>query len=471
MTPALRTAVIDAQPQDEHLFASKNVALHERLILTDEGDVLAPDGYDLDFTREIGRVLASKRAKRKYIRWLRRFLKFELRPGEPTYALLTESTEDAITRCKRFLESLGLQLEVNDNHLDAGYLVTHPTSIRYLRTAVTVLRQLYTRLTGGLRPNPANPMNVNGWHLMTAPERLIWAVAHQYDKKHSLKHAGGRFQVAGATSSPPAIEDPSACGPQMTEALIDSCVPVSILNIALVMEANGCRCSSPLNGNALGWAMADFSDEFWATKKRGGDDLCLLLIMPDQVMRDVVARMEAAPHPRRRGSSLMTHLRELKALGTDRAKAELATYALFPSSLGTAYTYSGFYYWFDDAIDGRVVIRTSNASRKPTSQWYRHAAISADVKALFARVTNKKERDEALPELLEDYGLSSDQTRQYAAFEYLRDARRRQRARVEQRRLRAAAERAGVPVPVHTQRLTLPGAQQAHDALPIRRKI
>jgi hypothetical protein len=72
---------------------------------------------------------------------------------------------------------------------------------------------------------------------------------------------------------------------------------------------------------------------------------------------------------------------------------------------------------------------------------------------------------------MDSYGLSSDQTRQYAAFEYLRDGRRRQRAQVERRRRAAAARRAGVPVPVEGPRLSLAGAQQAHDALPSRRSL
>lgn len=445
--------------------------LHDRLILTDYGDVLAPDGYDLEFTREVASVIGKKKAKPKYVRWLRRFLRYELYPGEATYALLTESSEDAVARCIGFLKSIELTLEVDDNHLDGGYLVTHPTSIRYLRTAVTVLRQLYTRLTGGLRPNPANPMNVNGWHLMTAAERLSWALAHQVDKAHSLSHAGARFHVSGVKSSPPAIEDPSACGVQMTQALIDIDAPETVLDVALVMEANGSRNASPLNGNALGWAMAGFTDEFWATKKYGGDELCLLLLMPDQVVNNLTRRMESVPHPTRKGSTLMEYLRELNALGTDNAKAKLAAIALFPSSIGGAYSYAGFYYWFDDAVDGTVFIRTSNSSRKPTCQWYRHAAISEDMRALFERVTLKKEREEGLLEILEDYGLSSDQTRQYAAFEYRRDARRRQRDRVEKRRQAAAARRAGVPVPIQSRRLSSPGAQQAHDSLPTRRKI
>jgi hypothetical protein len=432
--------------------------------------VLGPDNYDVALTREVRHAIGKKKARPKYIRWLRRFLKFELHPGEPTYAFLTESDEDAVARCKAFFESIGLVVQVNDNHLDGGYEVTHPTSIRYLRTAVTVVRQLYTRLCGGLRPSQANPMNVNGWHVMTAAEKLTWALAHQFEKKQLLKHAGGRFKITGAKSSAPAIEDPSACGPQMTQALIDAAVPATILDIAMVMEANGSRNASPLNGNALGWSMAEFGDEFWATKKYGGDELVLLLIMPSQVHDNVLRRMEAAPHPRRKRSSLLDHVRELAGRDSEASRLALSRIPLFPSSLGTAYTYGGFHYWFDDAVDGNVLIRTSNASRKPTSQWYRHAAISEDVRTLFERSTLKREREEGLEQIMSDYGLSTDQTRQYAAFEYLRDGRRRQRAQVERRRHAAANRRAGVPVPVEGPRLSFPGAQQAHDELPIRRK-
>lgn len=445
--------------------------LKTRLILTQDGDVLAPDGYDLDLTREVRRVLASKRAKDKYVRWLRAFFRFELEPGEDTYAFLTESFEQAVRRCKAFLQSLGLVVEVNDNHLDAGFTVSHPTSMAYLRTAVTVLRQLYTRLCGGLREDLANPMNVTGWHLMNAAERLSWALTHQIGKKHTLKHAGGRFQIVGVTSSPPAIEDPSRCGPEMTQALVTTSAPDSILDIGMVMEANGCRIGGPLIGNALGWSMAGFNDEFWATKKRGGDDLCLLLLMPAEVHARLVERMEKTPHPRRKGRSLLDYVKELAAQGTERAKAKLARIPLFPSSRGKAYSYSGFYYWFTKAVEGRVFIRTSNSSRTPTSQWYRHAAISDDVRVLFASTTVKAEREAGLEEILQDYGLSTDQTQQYAAFEYLRDARRRQREKVKKRRERSAAKRAGASLPVQTQRLTTPGAQQAFDLLPVRSKL
>jgi hypothetical protein len=450
--------------------AADDTPLHQRLILTDDGDVLGPDDYDVGLTREVRRTLGKKKSRAKYIRWLRLLLSFELRPDEPAYAILTESDEDAVARCKAFFESIGLIIEVDDNHLDGGYEVSHPTSIRYLRTAVTVVRQFYTRLSGGLRPSMANPMNVNGWHLMTAGERLSWALAHQFDKSHSLKHAGGRFKLAGLRSSPPAIEDPSACGPQMTQALIEAAVPETILDVAMVMEANGSRNASPLNGNALGWSMAELRDEFWATKKFGGDELVLLLILPDRVHRNLVRRMDAAPHPKRKRSSLMAYIRELHALDTVASKLALSKIPLFPSSLGTAYTYGGFHYWFDDAVDGNVLIRTSNSSRKPTSQWYRHAAISEDVRLLFERTTIKREREEGLEEILEAYGLSSDQTRQYAAFEYLRDGRRRQRAQVEARRRAAAARRTGVPVPVEGPRLSMPGAQQAHEELPVRKR-
>jgi hypothetical protein len=462
--------------QDQHLSSGVGAVVeapqrHSRLILTDEGDVLGPDGYDASFTREVRSVLAGKAARSKSVRWLRLFLRFELTAGEDPYALLTESHETAVARCKAFLESLELVVEVNDDHLDGGYEVSHPTSIRYLRGAVTAVRQLYTRLTGGLRPNPANPMNVNGWHLMSAGERYAWSLSHQHDKKHALRNAGGRFKVVGARSSPPAMEDPSACGPDMTDALIAARVPETILDICMTMEANGARNRSVRLGNALGWSMCGFADEFMATKKFAGDALVLRLIMPDEVHRQAIARFEARPHPRRRGATFMDHLRELAALGTAKADKELASHALFPSSLGRAYSYAGFYYWFDDAIDGSVHIRTANSIRKPTSQWYRHAAISEDVRTLFLRTTNQKEREEGLQEILDEYGLSSDQTMQYAAYEYLRDGRRRQREQVERRRQKSAARRAGVPVPVEGPRLGGPGAQQAHEALPVRRKL
>ena len=438
--------------------------------MSDDGFVLSNDGLDLELSRVMRRIINPKAAKPKYVRWLRLFLRFEFRAGEGPYAFLTECQSEAVLRCVAFFESIGLVVDRGDNHLDAGYDVSHPTAIRYLRTAVSVLRQLYTRLAEGLRKDPASPMDVTGWHLLDTGEKLRWAMAHQMKIEHGLKHAGSRFHVLDIKSSVPAIEDPSSCGPEMTEALIAAEVPETILDVAMVMQDNGARNGSALEGNALGWAMESFGDQFMGKKKRGGDSLCLRITMSDTVFANVTRRMSGSPHPTRAGASLMDHLRELWAIGTDAARAELATYPLFPSSLGKAYTYSGFYYWFDDAIDGRVFIRTTNSQRKPTSQWYRHAAISDDVRELFERTTKKSEREQGLLEILDSYGLSSDQTERYAAFEYARDGRRRQREAVARRRKRNADKRASCETEVRTGRLSLEAARMAHDALPVRRK-
>lgn len=443
----------------------------DRLIMTEDGSVLSAQGLDLPLSRAMRRVLGNKKAQQKYVRWLREFLRFRFHEDEDPYALVTETFDEAVKRCVAFLQHIGCVVTPGENRLDGGYDVSHPTSMRYLRTAVSTIRQFYLHLCDGIRADPANPMDVNGWHKMTAPEKLQWALAHQLKPEHGLKHAGGRFHVKGVKSSPPAIEDPSACGPQMTQALIDAMVPKEILNIGMVMQDNGCRESSAAEGNALGWAMADFSNEFWTAKKWGGTDLCLLLAIPDEVMSSVVRRFSEAPHPGRfrQHSSLLDHMRELWKDGSEAAKAELASYALFTSKHGTKYTYAGFYYHFADAIDGRVLIRTDNASRAPTSQWYRHAAISSDIRDLFERTTIKAERTAGLEAIMDTYGLSTDQTRQYAAFEYMRDGRRRQREAVKHRRERANIKRAASPAPIGTGLLSMPQAQAAHDSLPRRK--
>lgn len=444
----------------------------DSLLMTDDGWILGATGVDLVLSGAFRHVLGKKKAPRKYVRWLRRFLAFRFREGEGPRAFLTETFEEAVARCVAFLRSIGCVVDPGENRLDGGFDVSHPTAMRYLRTAVSTIRQLYVKLCDGIRTDPANPMEVNGWHKATAPEKLQWALAHQMKPEHGLKHAGGRFHVKGVKSSPPAIEDPSACAPQMTQALIDAKVPTTILDIAMVMQDNGARNSSAAEGNALGWAMADFGDEFWSVKKWGGDDLCLLLALPDEVLARIKERFDKAPHPHpfRHNSSMLDHLRELWEDGSKEAKAELATYALFPSKLGTKYTYDGFYYHFSDAIDGRVLIRTDTASRAPTSQWYRHAAISSDIRDLFERTTIKAERKAGLDAIMDAFGLSTDQTRQYAAFEYVRDGRRRQREAVRKRRERGATKRAASPAPIGTGYLSMPEAQAAHDALPRRKK-
>jgi hypothetical protein len=415
-------------------------------------------------------VLGRKKATAKYIRWLRSFLRFELQAGEGPYAFVTEEFEKALERCVAFLRYIGCVVVPGENRMDGGYDVSHPTSMRYLRTAVTTLRQFYIYLCEDVRADPANPMEVNGWHDASAPEKLQWAIAHQLKPEHGLKHAGGRFHVLGVKSSPPAIEDASACGLEMTRALIEAQVPEAILDVARVMQDNGSRNGSVVEGSALGWAMAGFGNEFWSTKKWGGDEMSLLLALPDDVLANINRRFEEKPHPNpfRHKSSLLDHLKELWADGSKEARAQLTTYALFPSTLGSKYTYSGFYYHFSDAMDGRVLIRTDNSMRTPTSHWYRHAAISADIRDLFERTTIKAERKAGLEDIKDTYGLSTDQTRRYAAFEYLRDGRRRQREAVRKRRERSLSKRSASPAPIGTGLLALAAAQEAHDALPRR---
>jgi hypothetical protein len=450
--------------------------LADELWISDEGDVVAPDGYFRELSEVLITLLRAKapgRNRRKYLRRLRQFLAFRLRRGERWDAFLTEDDRQAFRRIKAYLESINCTCSGLNNSLDDTCDVTH-RSMAYVRVALVAIRQLYTLLAlTGMRGG--NPANVPGWDEWDVQERLSYALAVGYHK-YGIRSAGHRF-IPRKTASPfLGIYDPYECSSRLAKAVEAVCAPASILHLNRTLRLNGLRPSDLLRASALGWAQGGLGDLVWVRNKREGEELVKLAVLPRSTEAWLRERFGSRPHPEREGATLLDHIHELAVLtglGSRKgagARRRLRAIKLFNKE-GTddGYTYEGIRYWIRVAVlegeDEVIRVASSQGFKEPSLIFYRKAAISRDVRELLERTKDEAERSRGLEAIALKYRHKTDQTQAYADFEYLREALRSNQDLHEREDADIAADRAASPAPVRSLRLAAPTAQAAWERL------
>jgi hypothetical protein len=439
-----------------------------RLVIKRLGDALRrePDarGYDPDWSEVLALVLPDPRIEShsKVLRHARDFLNFVHGEDDRLDRINDEEDETAMARVDAFLASKGAIVKPpakkGRRREERDVSVRKGRSTGTIEFIITVVRRIYRELMSlGLR-SKGNPCDVLGWHLMREGEQYaIWRRRHP-KAVHGFDDAGLRFRIAARTVYPPLLHDPTNVGWRMTDALVQSGRPETVIDIGGVQEDNGCRWREAAHPNALGWAMEGFGPNTRTSNKHDKNRYGKTISIPPDPFANLMRRMTTAPHPDDPSRTRLDWLRERHAAGD---RATLAKEPLFPSGPGRFWSSSGFNHHFRKAMreydngDGTIglMIHSDIGSRRPTPHWYRHAVISIEVERIYETYEKPADVRAAVDAMCERLGLKSDQSSRYAARIIKRRSEAMRNNDVERRRVEALAARQGVKLNPGTLRV------------------
>lgn len=450
-------------------------------LILPRGDVLKPDGYSVGLSRAVMAQIVglSPEYAARTVSVLKRYLNHKLVTGEDPERVENEPCEEATTRVTSFFVAQGIPVVPSKHakHRDElRLMVPEDRSTAHAQQIVSILRQFY-QLLGEYRigaRDAANPLELPGWHLVEARDRLRDWLARHPERPAGWLQGGLRFKVYKRKPYLPLIEDPTGCGRAMTLAVIAYGAPQSVVDVCLVLEENGCRWRETAWANALGWSIRGFGEQVFTTNKFDDEEHAKKITLPPDVLSRLIRRFEGMPHPVRPDATMMDYLQERAKVGDEDA---LRSVPLFVNSRGTRHKHSTFNgHWFRPAmaawgnLDGSrgLKVQSDVSARQPTLHWYRHAVISGAIEAALEGSMSEAEILEVSRRVCRSFSLKTDQAKRYAAALMRRLADEEQMRRVAARREANEAKRRGCGVAVHLPRLELSESERLLRLLPQR---
>lgn len=383
-------------------------------------EVRFADRRDPDLTHAVRQAVSerSPSTQRKAVRFLCRFMNFRFREGERYDAFISESLSDGRLRLEAFLAALGLTIIHETNRVDGSCFVRKRNgSISEVPVWLAALSRLYAALgRARLRPN-ANPMKIQGWHLLTALERIELGTAALGGNSDVRRYHGSQYIASGIAPSPLRIEDPVGLGPATLKAGREFGWPDAIVDLVTVMADDGPRWVDISSITAADWAISSrFQRTIWAPNKGSKDVRVKEIVVSADTVLQIRSSFDRDP-ARLDMASLEEHL-------AAKDWHALEQIYLFPSKRGVPHTYGVFNNtYFRPAIEAAgILIYSTAGSVRPTPHRLRAARIQAEVDHIFLTSRSEDQIDRSLQQLQADVGIRSE-----AAFKrYLGEKRRLQ---------------------------------------------
>lgn len=375
---------------------------------------------DPDLTCAVRQAVNDKSVstQRKAIRFLSRFMNFRLRDTEQYDDFISETLSDSRMRLEAILTDLGFKIVFETNRIDGSCYVRRAAgNVSEASVWLAALSRFYSALSRAqLRPK-ANPIKIDGWHLLTALERLELGAAVLGCKSDVRRYRGSQYIASGIAPSPLRIEDPVGLGPAVLKAGRAFGWPDAIIDLVTVMADDGPRWIDTSPITAADWARSSgFQRTIWAPNKgSNGVRVKEIVISADTVLqiRSSFDRDPARPD--------MVALETLLAVKDWPALEQVY---LFPSKRGVPHTYGVFNNtYIRPALEAAgIMIHSTARSVRPTPHRLRAARIQTEVDHIFGTSRSEDEITADLRQLQADVGIKSE-----AAFSrYLGEKRRLQ---------------------------------------------
>lgn len=331
---------------------------------------------DPDLTDAFRRAVARRAlsTQKKIATFFQRFLNFHCFEGEPPDAFIRERVEIARTRIDLFLESLGYEIADGDREDEAHLvMIGNAGSISALSCCLKALTLVYTRLAKkGLRPK-ANPGRVDHWHTMPLDERRDMAEAVRGKISKYNNYTGSQYVVTDAPTYAVRMEDPIGLGKRVLDAGRAFGWPTSIIDQVTVIDDDGGRWVDTFDINAADWALASrFGRELWAPNKSSKGVRVKTLVIRLGTVDQLRQSFDDDPN--------RPNMNDLEEMLERREWTKLKAIPLFPSELGTPYSYHVFNndYFRPAMTAGKVEIRSETSIARATVHRLRAARIQEE---------------------------------------------------------------------------------------------
>jgi hypothetical protein len=360
---------------DQQISDLATAAKAKPLIVTNRGSVLLVDGVHEPLTDMVQCLLAEGKEgqKRENLRFMTRFLEFAAAHGSTALAFLRYDVENGVRLICEALKDIGLTVKKKRDLSDVFEVSQTAGFPNYRGRYTRIIRKIYAEAgERGLLAQEQSPAEVPGWHAMDADKRLRYGQA-TIGNPYGRKYAGARFVVKGRQKHAGRRHNPEGVGEQMTEAFLKSEAPPALKMVTRVLEVETPRINELLPSDALGWSKGGFGPMIFVSNKWDDAPYSKAVGLTSDAHEYLLREFGSQPHPHASGLSLLDHLRELANDGDEDA---LRQFLLFAKPDGGRYSYSGYRYWFEDAMLSEQVNVSGWA---PTPHFYRNCRMHGEV--------------------------------------------------------------------------------------------
>lgn len=417
---------------------------------------------DPDLTHAVRQAVSEKSGstQRKAIRFLCPFMNFRLRNSENHDAFISEPLSDSRFRLEALLTSLGFSIVFETNRIDGSCFVRKAGgNVSEVSVWLAALSRFYSALSRAQLRSKANPIKIDGWHLLTALERLELGAAVLGGTSDVRRYQGSQYIASGIAPSPLRIEDPVGLGPAVLSAGRAFGWPDAIVDLITVMADDGPRWVDTSSITAADWARSSgFQRTIWAPNKGSNGVRVKEIVVSSNTVLQIRSSFDRDP--------ARPDMASLEALLAAKDWHALEQIYLFPSKRGVPHTYGVFNNtYIRPALEAAgILIHSTAKSVRPTPHRLRAARIQTEVDHIFRSSRTEEEVAADLRQLQADVGIRSE-----AAFSrYLGEKRRLQAVKGKIDRFEERLQRSQS---VATDRLSNPTRPKAPELSPAQKRL